>query len=218
LNLNGQLQITDYINTEIKAYPLESGTLLSLDFGEWGGGLFYQPGKLSGKTFFLNGKSALVNRKLDNFKLFLSKTGHKAEAINGSNYLTVIPGNVALLQPYQGAWIGTQPFRSMAGSTNTLYKVNLSNDSITVAKLSEFDNTAVALTSYDKEIYVATRQELYKVENGNKTLLMGNVFWQNLNPNSIAVIDREHIYIGMVGGIVQFDELNKEVKFLMYNR
>jgi hypothetical protein len=218
LNLNDQLKITDFLNTEIKVYPLKSGTLLALDMGEWGGGLFYQPDTLSGKTIFLNGQPGLVNRKLDNLKWLLSKKSQQAEVINKSSYLTVIPLNVAFLQPYQGAWIGIQPFRSMTGWTNTLYKVSLRNDSITVAKISAFDHTAIALTSYKDAIYVATRQELYKLENGNKILLMGNVSWQQLNPNSIAVMDREHIYIGVLGGIVQFNELSKDVKFFIYNR
>ncbi|HJP63652.1 MAG TPA: hypothetical protein VJ844_09435, partial [Mucilaginibacter sp.] len=58
---------------------------------------------------------------------------------------------------------------------------------------------------YKDTMFVTTFQSFYIVHQWKKELIFDKTFWYGLYANSIAVLDKKHIYVGMHGGYAEID-------------
>ncbi len=96
-------------------------------------------------------------------------------------------------------------------------QINVWGDSIVSSSVLDFDNSPEAFDIYDDAIYLATSNNFYIVRNWKKELVFKKLFWGDLYPNSVAVKDNHHIYIGMRAGYAMIDADSKEITFYQYN-
>ncbi|RZK18111.1 MAG: hypothetical protein EOO43_12835 [Flavobacterium sp.] len=80
-------------------------------------------------------------------------------------------------------------------------------------KLLDFDDAPAAFTIYNNNIFIATRSGFCIVRNFKKEVVVSDTFWMNLYPNSVAAINNKNIFIGIRGGIVRLNPINKEIRF-----
>ncbi|REC63332.1 hypothetical protein DRF65_06685 [Chryseobacterium pennae] len=108
-------------------------------------------------------------------------------------------------------------FTEGSGIWGSLYELN--KDSVfTYKKIESFGDALEALTVFNNIIYIVSHHSFYKVVNQEAILIFRNQFWRGLYPNSVAVFDEEHIFIGMRSGIAKLNIVKKEVSFYREKR
>jgi len=197
-----------------KEYSFAQGKLLALDFGEWGGGLYYKADHTLKQTFVVNGESVSTNNRLENYSFILRKNPVLTQ-IQGK-HLLLAPGNTAAVVPYKGKWLFIQGSH-IDPNHGSLSQLVVQKDSFTVTEILKLDAYALAITVYDDEIYIATFDGLYGIKNGKTELFLTDLFWKGLYPNSIA-IDGHNIYVGMRAGYAQIDKTKMDVRFYKYGK
>jgi hypothetical protein len=98
-----------------------------------------------------------------------------------------------------------------------MYRLYTSGDSFSYKKIIEFEDAPEAFAIHNDKLLVATRKNFYLIENLKKIVVYKNILHESLHPNSIAVFDKENIYLGMRGGIAKLDLSKKTLKFYKRN-
>ena len=100
-----------------------------------------------------------------------------------------------------------------------MYKLDTTGNKFTVSKILSFYDAPEAFAMYNDMLLIAGHQNFYIIhKNIMADILLKNMFWRGLYPNSIAAIDDKHIYIGIRGGYVKLNLKTKEVTFYKYKR
>jgi hypothetical protein len=212
--VGGQLRIGKNTMLSGKEYALTTGKLLLLDLGELGGGLYYKPNDTSKKIFFVNGKPENVNNQLENYDWILKKSPTK-NLIKG-NFLLIAGGNTQAIVPYKNDWLFIQGMQ-IGTKHGRLSQLTIKKDSFIVSKIFNFEAIPTAMYIYKDKFFIITNNAFYSIEGGKEELVLNNLFWEGLYPNSIAVINESYIYVGMRGGYAQIDLTKKYMKFYKYN-
>ncbi|MNF92411.1 hypothetical protein D3C84_750550 [compost metagenome] len=90
-----------------------------------------------------------------------------------------------------------------------LYELQIEGNRFSYKKIIDFGDCPEAYTIFDDNIYVASYQSFYKIENLKMETIYKDDFWGSLYPNSIAIKNEEKVFIGIRGGII---ELNLKTK------
>jgi hypothetical protein len=212
--VDGKLHITAYQEITSKEYSIVGGKLLALDRGEWGGGLYYRPDDTSKKTIIVNGRAVGTDKLLaqSNRMIHINSDG----LIKGG-YFLIAPGNIAVCAHYKNSWLFTQTMFPEQRN-GWLSQLTVKNDSFEFSKMIDLGAAPLALTIATDNIFVVTYNAFYSILNGKKEAELNNLFWQGLYPNSIAVIDKKNIYIGMRAGYAWIDLMTKDIRFYLYNK
>jgi hypothetical protein len=216
---DNRLQIAKYTEASGKECLFSLGTLVALDVGEWGGGLYFKPNDTSKKYFSVNGKPIKADDQIGNFKTFLLKTDSRMSLI-ARKHVLISPGNTQAVVPYQNSWIYIHSFTNMQGNHGLLSKLNVQNDSFFVSEILDLNAITEAIAVYKQKIFIVTYNGFYCINEQNgqwsKLLEFDELFWKGLYPNSIAAINERNIYVGMRGGYAKIDLKKKGIKFYMY--
>lgn len=212
----GKLQIVEDKQTSAVEYPFANGKLLAFDYGEWGGGLYYKPFDASKETFFVNGKLSKADNQIGNYGVVMLPNDPVRDLIKGK-YVLVAPGNTQVVVPYHGYWLFIQGLAHMGQNYGSLSKLTVQKDSFIVSKIFDLDAAPTTMTIYKDKIFIATYNSFYCIHRLKKELVLDNLFWEGLYPNSIAIINERNIYVGMHGGYAKIDLPKKEVKLFIYN-
>jgi hypothetical protein len=211
----GKLLIHDTTYAPDMIYNLSGGKLLALDIGEWGGELLYKPNDSTKKYYFVNGKSDSISNKYLMIKRFILKSNSVNANFKGKQLL-IKYGNAHSIFSYKGDLFFTQGLDHMGTDYGALFKLSMKDDSFTFTKILDFDDAPHAVTIYKDLIFLATFRQFYFIDNWKKSLVFDNLFWYGMNPNSIAVIDEEHIYVGMHNGYAKINLTKKELTFFRH--
>jgi len=98
-------------------------------------------------------------------------------------------------------------------SQGALYELEIKNETYKYKKIVAFDDAPEAMTIFENQLFIATHNGFYVIENSNKKQLFTDMFWSGLYPNSIAVLDFKNVYLGMRGGIAKLNLDSKETIF-----
>jgi hypothetical protein len=101
----------------------------------------------------------------------------------------------------------------MGISEGALFELHIDERPFTYTKLIDFEDAPEALAVYKDQLLVASFRNFYVVQNFKKESIVEDAFWSGLYPNSIAVFDDENVFIGIRGGIVKLDLINRTLKF-----
>jgi hypothetical protein len=94
-----------------------------------------------------------------------------------------------------------------------LYELHTANNQFTYKKILDFEGVPYVLEIYNEKFLVATSRGFYIIHNFKNETTIEDEFWPSLYPTSIAAFDDENIFIGISGGIVKIDIINKTMKF-----
>jgi hypothetical protein len=161
---------------------IPGGTLIGINDGEFGGGLFFNDIDSTKKPVYI---------KYGNIKfLFVNK-----------NKIYFI-----------------EAFAHMSFSYGALYELIRKDDKFTYTELLAFDDAPEAFTIYRDKFLIATHSGFCIVRNFKKELVINDTFWNNLYPNSVAVLNNKNVLIGIRGGIVNVNLSDRKIKFYKYNK
>ena len=209
--VKGELKINKWEYTPTNIYRLPEGTLLAIDMGEFGGGLYYKPDDSTKTRFYVNGKLTDVNAKLAYFRLTM-----KDKNIGKGKYLEVCGGHVAKFFTYRDSLYYIDGLDHMGFDHGSLCRVEFKGDSFNVVKLFSFDDSPHAVCVYKDKILIATFKEFYVIENWHKELIFDKLFWYGFNPESITVDDNENVYVGMFGFYAKIDLIKRTLDLYSY--
>jgi hypothetical protein len=217
LEVNGQLRITKDSTLAGKEYAISGGRLLALDLGEWGGGLFFKPDDSLRQSFLVNNKPVNVDNQLEHYDWILHNYPVYVRNLIKGKHLLIAGANTQSLVPCKKEWLFTQGML-VGPNHGWLSQLVMQNDSFTVTKLVDLDAAPKVITVYNDKVFVVTDNGFYRISGGKKETVLDNLFWAGLNPNSIAVVDENHIYVGMHCGYAKADLVKREIKFYRYNK
>jgi hypothetical protein len=121
-------------------------------------------------------------------------------------------GNVKFIFNYNNKIYFIEGIAHLSISEGFLYELNYENSKFTFKKILDFEDCPEAYTIFENKIYVASYQNFYKIENLKMETLFKDEFWGSLYPNSIAIRNEESVFIGIRGGIVELNLINKSKK------
>jgi len=212
----GQLSVSTYkYNWAAVSCPVKNGILLGADAGEWGGGLYYAPADTTKKIFFVNGRPGPASDDPFRGGLLLPGDNPLARQVKGKFLIT--RGNVKFIFHYGDSLYVMGGLAHMGLNFGGLYTLCMKSDSFVVAKSMELDSAPMAMTVYNDTIYVATDGGFWIIKKEQKQQIFKHLFWGGgLYPNSIAVADEHHVYVGMRGGYATIDLPASNIKFYQY--
>ena len=212
---NGLLKV--YVNkpTTVKMLQIPNGHFVALNSGEWIGSLFFKPTDTTKKVIFVNGSLAFLKHKAETFNLIISKNSLDADILSYKQAVISL-GNTPDICPYNNNWLFVQHFSSSQqyGSLNQIYATQ---DTFLVTRNFIFKTLPYVVYVFNNKIFVATDSELYCLNTCfEEEYTLRNLFWKGLYPNSIAVIDLKHIYVGIRGGYAEVNVLENSIRFYAY--
>lgn len=218
----GKLQLTNaapYPSTLKYKTPL--GIFWAENKGEWGGGVYYKPNDTTIKVVYVNGKPLTIKDYT-----YLHDTNDRTAPLNFliSGLFLINPHNSNALFNFKGKlyFINTygSNLRNNSGSVEQI--VQHRNNAITTSSIAGFEttpdlrNNPTAVTTKKNKIYVITDGGFYVIKHRKKELILKNMFWQNLAPQSVAVAGRKEVYVGIRGGYVKINPIKKTYIFYRY--
>jgi hypothetical protein len=174
--------------------------------GEWGGGLYYKPNDTLKNAFYVNEKSTSFDNQIAGFSLFMLANDPTRKVINGK-WIQIAPGNTVI-----------QGLAHMGQNYGSVSKVTQKKDSFTVSKFFTLKDAPSAIAAHKNKIFVASYNKFYSIKDGKEELVLDNLFWEGLAPNSIAFINEKNIFVGMHGGFAKIDLHKKGIKFYVYKQ
>ena len=209
---NGKIQISKP-SYPPSGYALPKGILFA--YRTLDPGLFYIPNDSSKKVFNINGK--IVGVETDSIVFRFNRRGWIKNPLKG--FLIIEGGYSITIFPYKDS------IYYLKGADHYLYPISSSlnkiinqGDSFITSKITDFDDDALAITAYNDTILVVTHNGFYILNHWKKEKVLKDIFWGNGYPNSVAILDKENVYIGYLGGYAILDLLKKSLRFYKYNK
>jgi hypothetical protein len=126
-------------------------------------------------------------------------------------------GNVKLIFQYHDSIYFFEGLAHLTINNGALYRLDTANTTFTYTGIVGFEDAPEAFAIYNNQILIASHESFYILHNGlKKEVVLRNTFWRSLYPNSIAVIDEKHVYIGIRSGYVKLNLKTKELTFYKY--
>ena len=118
-------------------------------------------------------------------------------------------GNVKFIFNHNNKIYFIEGIAHMSINEGSLYELQTEGKKFSYKKIMDFGDCPEAYIIFDGNIYVASYQSFYKIENLKMKTIYKDDFWASLYPNSIALKSEEKVFVGIRGGIV---ELNLKTK------
>ncbi|GAB3909229.1 hypothetical protein [Mucilaginibacter boryungensis] len=214
--VKGKLMITKATYSPVFEYPLPEGRLLGVNQGEWGGGLYYKLNDTTIKDIYVNGDARKANTPGDPFRggLMIPERNPITKLIKGT--FLIKTGNIQKVFNYKDSLYTLEGLAHMGLSFGSISKLDIKGNKITGSLRLKFDDAPFGFAIYKDDIYMATLNRFYVIHNWREELILDHLFWSYLYPNSVAVKDAKHIYVGMRAGYAMIDAENKTVVFYQY--
>jgi len=163
---------------------LPTGILKGTDGGEFGGCLMFYP-KDTSKT------AVKVSR--GNFKKIF-RLDNKIYALAGTAHMSLDMGGMLEID------------RGMPG-------IDTADNNFSIKNVINFYDSPEAYSIHNDSLFIATFKGFFVVKNLKKSTIFTDMFWEALYPNSVAVLNAENIFVGIRGGFVKLNIINKSFEF-----
>jgi hypothetical protein len=197
-------------NSSIVTKESKDGTLIGVDNGEFGGGLYYKPNDTTKKYIEVNG--SIKQAKDDAFGEHL----YSLERPSRENITGKIPvkyGNIQDIFFFNEKLFSLEGLAHLGTSEGAIYELDVAKDKISYKEVLRLTDAPMAYALNDGAIYLATFERFYIIRNLKLKLIADKLFWQSLYPNSVAVKDSKHIYVGMRAGYAIINTHNRKIVF-----
>lgn len=159
-----------------------------------------------------NGKLIGINRGEWGGKLsFIPTDKNKKEII-------IKEGNIKFVFSFNNKIYFIEGLAHLSIGRGAIFELKKDGETFSYKTLVEFDDAPEAFTIYKNKLLIATSRNFYIVEDFKKDLIFEGAFWSSLYPTSIAVVDKENVYLGIRSGLVKLNLVNKKMKFYKYTK
>lgn len=212
--VEGELHISKYKYTAVSELRIAEGTLLGINYGEWGGGLFYQPVDTTKSNFFVDGKAAPIMNDPFRMGLMIRENDPVKKVINGSIQLK--NGNIHSLFRYRDSVYTVEGLAHMVTSEGAINKLDYNDGKFTISRKIDLGDAPMAVGESKRGIVIATLNHFYLVNNWKKEAVFKDLFWCLLYPNSVVEADDDILFLGMRGGYSMINLKEGSIKFFQY--
>jgi hypothetical protein len=129
------------------------------------------------------------------------------------NEIEIKKGNIKFIFEFKNKIYFIEGLAHLSYSGGAIFELINTNGTFTYNKIVEFDDAPEAFTIFNNKLLIATHRNFYIIKDFKKELVFKDTFWSSLYPNSIAVVDEKNVYLGIRGGIVKLDLINKKIEF-----
>jgi hypothetical protein len=210
--INNKLVVRADTESVGKIYTLPEGRLMALDMGEWVGGLTYKPNDSTLRYFYVNDKPDTLNNKYFNLKMFISKKDRILNYFKGKQ-LRIIFGDIHQVFFYKDDVLLVEEVNDLEKDRGAILNLSINKDIVKYTVMTEINDAPHAIATYRYTIFVATLRGFYIVDNWKAKPIFESLSWYGLNPNSVAILDKEHVYVGMHCGYAMIDLSKKSLVF-----
>jgi hypothetical protein len=214
--LSGKLKINNTKSyNPVISYSISDGTLLGINNGEWGGGLFFRPNDTSKRKYYVNGKLAGPQKDY-----FFGLMVHKGDSLYNliQNLVLIKSGNIRFVFSFKDSIYFMDGLSHLTLRSGGIYSLKLKDNSFTGTKVLSLPQAPAAMYIHNDSIIIATGSGLYLINNWKAEKIFDDMFWEGLFPNSIAVKNRKRIYIGMRGGYAKINLPGKKLTFYKFSK
>lgn len=130
----------------------------------------------------------------------------------------IVRGNIRFIFSFAGRIYYIDGIAHGTESSGIMYRFDTSDQQFSSTKVVSFEDAPEALAIWNNKLLIAGHESFFVIdEQLNKEKILSNTFWANLYPTSIAIIDIEHVYIGLRAGIVELNLSTRTFLFYRYN-
>ncbi|WP_295772347.1 hypothetical protein [uncultured Mucilaginibacter sp.] len=212
---NGYLKISKetYNKTSVRI-KVAGGSLIGEDHGEFGGGLYYDPIDTNVKHMTVNGKLALPKEGIYYQGIAFINNGKAAKI----RLIPIKPGNIKDVFEYKGTLYTVEGLAHMSSSYGSFNDIEVKKNEVNYKEVLKLDDAPMAYVIHEEAIYLATLERFYIIRDWKAQLIADRLFWRYLYPNSVAVKDSKHIYLGMRAGYAMVDTESGKVIFYKFKK
>lgn len=127
-------------------------------------------------------------------------------------------GKINLIFELNGKIYFIENLTDYMSSRGALYQLDSKDGKFTYKKILDFEDSPQAFSIYKDEILIATYENFYVFKDFKKDIVFKDTFWSGLYPNSIAVVDKKIVYMGIRGGYVKLNLIDKKFIFYKYKK
>lgn len=190
-----------------------NGTLMGVNMGEFGGGLYYKPADSLHPVFYVNGRPGPTQQSF--FRaLMVPPTNPIHQQLKG--YSLIANGNVVGIFQYKDSLFYLDGLAHMGLVIGGLYSLVVSRDSFTVVRVADLGDCPMAYLADGPRLWIVTMQGLLMVENGQVSRLFSHVFPDGLYPHSICLGATGTLYVGLRGGYAEVNVKTRQVGFFKF--
>lgn len=200
---SGQIRISKYHYSPVCEFAIPAGTLIGINKGEFGGGLYYQPTD-STRPYFVIGKNGRNIRPRFPDATLVPKNDPLHATLKDAKQLT--RGNVKIIFTFNDSIYYAGGLSHMGLNAGGISMLRHVNDSFFIAGALDLGDAPAALAIHDDCIYLAGSKGFYLIDKKlQKKVIFDNLFWYGLYPTSVLVIDKRHVLVTIRGGYVRID-------------
>ncbi|QDO95094.1 hypothetical protein FNB79_14310 [Formosa sediminum] len=135
---------------------------------------------------------------------------------DSTKQIEIKSGNIKFIFKFKERIYFIEALAHLSYTGGAIYELIQDGDHFTFNKRLEFKDTPEAFTCFKNTFLIATHKHFYVVEDFKQKLIFRNAFWSDLYPNSLAVIDYDHVYMGIRSGFVKLNLIDKKLTFYKY--
>jgi len=215
--INKKLNVSKARRSDRIEYDLKEGKLYAINNGEFGGGLYYKPNDTTIKQIYVNGNLQDKTVPMGNKIPMLAGVQYNEDRfgfLNGAIYLS--HGNYQKIFSFNNSVYIQSGTTHMGFIEGNFSKLTKDQTGFTITSMLDMDDCPMAFCIFKNTIYLAGFKSFRIINNWKDKIVKQDLFWQTLNPNSVAVSNAQTVYIGIRSGFVQLNSITGEIKFYKY--
>ncbi|WP_435525233.1 hypothetical protein [Chryseobacterium indoltheticum] len=125
-------------------------------------------------------------------------------------------GNIVDIFKFKNKIYIAEGLAHLASSSGAIYELTKNGDKFTHRKVLNFESDAPAvIANFRDKTYMVSNKSFYELdlENGTYIKIFENQFWWALYPQSLTIFNEKNIFIGIRGGIVKINAIDRTMKF-----
>lgn len=212
--VNGELSVSKQSEArqQVKV-KVTDGYLIGEDHGEFGGGLYFEPVDASIRKILVNGvlTTAKKNEAYLSGRVFTDKYKVKRRKM-----ILIKSGNIKDIIKYKGKLYTLEGLAHMSFSYGSFDAIEIDKNSVNYKQVLKLDDAPMSFAIANDIFYLATSERFYLIQDWKPTLIANKLFWRGLYPNSVAIKDIEHIYVGMRAGYAVVNAKTGQIGFYKF--
>lgn len=206
---SGKIQISKYKYVPYTEFNISDGKLISVNMGEFGGGLYYKP-KDTSKIFFVNGKNSKDIKPRWFGGLMIPKENPITNILKDAKLLQ--SGNIGFVFRFNDSIRLLGGLAHMTLNSGSLQTLSHNTNSFIISKTLNLKDAPSAMSVFKNNIYLAGNKGFYIIDKNLKIkTIFDNLFWYGLYPTSVLVIDKQTVYVTIRGGYVKINPEKKKL-------
>ncbi len=213
--ISGKIKFRKFNHTKYKIVDALPGRFISINRGEFSGGLFFKPIESKLDSITCNNLKVTIVDTNSNI-LFMKPANPLRKMILG--YANLMRGNFKEFLKFGGELYVLSGLSHLSINEGAIHKISVQNSNFIIEEVINLENEPYAYKILKKSVLLACDNKLYKITKDLKyETILNKTLWEGLEPTSLEVYKKKLIYIGITGGFVTVNLTNKSVNFYKLN-